>query len=106
MRREASLEGHSELRLVGQALCRHLASHSSQGLDTEAPLVKRRQKPVDLGPDRVDSALCGPVNEDSGADVNSLADYGLRVAAILDPSSNEVGKSTVHRQMVDSDVVF
>ena len=62
-----------------------------------APLVKRRQKPVDLGPDRVDCALSGPVNEDSGADVNSLADYGLRVAAILDPSSNEAGKSTVHR---------
>ena len=46
------------------------------------------------------------MNEDSGADVNRLADYGLRVAAILDPSSNEVGKSTVHRQMVDNDVVF
>ena len=71
-----------------------------------AALVKRRQKPVDLGSDRVDCALCGLVNEDSGADVNSLAGYGLRVAAILDPSSNRVGKSTVHRWVVDNDVVF
>jgi hypothetical protein len=50
MRREACLQGHPKLGLIDQALSRDLASHSPGGLDAQAPLVQRRQEPIDLGP--------------------------------------------------------